>query len=186
MGLVGYYRAYIPKYTEKALPLIELTKKGKPNKIEWGEREELSFNELKGALCKQPILKLPDLTKEFILQTDASKFAIGAALLQMHDGDKFPVAFASRKLLAREVNYSVIEKECLSLVWAIKKFQVYLYGRPFTLQTDHQPLLYLKTAVHENGRLMRWALFLQSYQVKIEAIRGSENVGADYMSRVFV
>ena len=167
------------------MPLIELTRKGKPSKLEWGQREENAFRGLKQCLSKQPILKLPDLSKEFLLQTDASKCAVGAVLMQEHEGNNFPVAFASRKLQPREIKYSVIEKECLALVLAIRKFHVYLYGRQFTLQTDHQPLLYLNSAVHDNGRLMRWSLFLQSYQIKIEAIRGTENVGADYMSRLY-
>jgi len=130
-------------------------------------------------------LRIADASKPFVLQTDASDNAAGAVLLQDHLGTNFPVAYASRKFTEREKKYSVIEKECLALVWGVRKFQVYLYGRPFTLQTDHQPLVYLNSKMHGNGRLMRWALFLQSYQINIEAIRGSENVGADYMSRMW-
>ena len=136
------------------------------------------------ALSTEPILKLPDMSKEFVLQTDASESAIGAVLLQESEGEFFPVAYISKKLSSRECKYSVIEKECLALVWAVKRFHVYLYGKPFTVQTDHQPLIYLSQAVFTNGRLMRWSLFLQSYQMHIEAIKGSQNVGADYMSRM--
>ena len=96
----------------------------------------------------------------------------------------FPVAFASKKLSDRERKYSVCERECLALVWAIKKFQVYLYGRAFVLQTDHQPLVYIDRCKVDNPRIMRWALFLQNYSMRIEAIKGCVNVGADYMSRV--
>lgn len=148
-----------------------------------GRKKEASFQSLKCLLGSEPILKIPDMSRDFVLQTDASENAIGAVLLQNHDGENFPVAYASKKLQVRETRYSVIEKECLALVWAVKKFHMYLYGRPFTLQTDHQPLVYLNHVVHANGRLMRWSLFLQSYQIKIEAIKGSQNVGADYMSR---
>ena len=183
LGLTSYYRSYIPEYAKKALPLIELTKKGKPNQVEWTDKEEKSFQSLKESLCSRSILKLPDVSKEFTIQTDASDHAMGAVLLQEHDGTLFPVAFASKKLQPREVNYSVIEKECLALVWAIKKYHIYLYGRPFVLQTDHQPLVYLNSVAHANSRLMRWSLYLQSYQIRIEAIKGSQNVGADYMSR---
>ena len=69
------------------------------------------------------------------------------------------------------------------MVFAIKKFERYLCGREFTLQTDHQPLAYIKQAKMENSRIMRWALFLQNYQFRVEAIKGSQNVGADYLSR---
>ena len=91
----------------------------------------------------RPVLRLPDMTKDFILRTDASDQGVGAVLLQECYGELFPVAYASKKFLDHEKKYSTMEKECLGLVWAVKKFQVYLYGRTFTLQTDHQPLVYL-------------------------------------------
>ena len=69
-------------------------------------------------------MRLPDFDKEFILRTDASDYGIGAVLLQEHEDVKFPVAYASKKLLKREVNYSVIEKECLAIVWGFQKFQM--------------------------------------------------------------
>ena len=124
------------------------------------------------------------MSREFILQTDASEVGLGACLLQDFDGQKFPVAYASKKLTKSELNYSVIEKECLALVWAIRKFHVYLYGKDFILETDHQPLVYLCQSKMENGRLVRWALALQPYQCKIRAIKGSQNVCADYLSRL--
>ena len=76
-----------------------------------------------------------------------------------------------------------MERECLAVVWGVRKFQLYLYGRPFVLQTDHQPLVFLNKAKLLNDRIMRWALFLQSYRMHIMAIKGADNVEADYMSR---
>ena len=102
----------------------------------------------------RPILQLPDMTKDFILQTDPSDQAVGTVLLQECCDELFPVAFASKKFTEREKRYSTMEKECLALVWAVKKFQVYLYGRTFTLQTDHQPLVYLDKCKVENARMM--------------------------------
>ena len=106
-----------------------------------------------------------------------------ARLMQKHDEKLFPVCYASKKLSSAERNYSTIEKECLAVVWGIKRFHLYLYGVPFVLQTDHEPLKYMNSAKFANGRLMRWAMFLQSYTFRVEAIKGSENVGADYLSR---
>ena len=80
---------------------------------------------------------IPDINKEFVLRTDASDIGLGATLLQNRDGHIFPVAYASRKLLDREKRYSVMERECLGIVWGIKKFALYLYSKQFTLQTDH-------------------------------------------------
>ena len=184
LGLTGFYRGYIDKYAEIAEPLTDLTKKKSPNVIKWGETQEKAFSILKRLLVAEPILRLPDMTKPFLLRTDTSDAGIGAVLLQQHEGKLFPVAYASKKLLPRERNYSIMEKECLAVVWAVKRFNVYLYGAPFVLQTDHQPLAYLNRAKFTNGRITRWALFLQPYSITIEAIKGSQNVGADYMSRV--
>ena len=104
-------------------------------------------------------------------------------LMQVHDGKPHPVSYGSNKLTAAERNYSTIEKECLAIVWGVKKFELYLQGVPFVLQTDHQPLNYLNSAKFINSRVMRWAMYLQNFNIRLECIKGSENVGADYMSR---
>ena len=184
IGLVNHFRNFIPNFAAIAVPLTDMTKKGKPNHVEWSEAAERAFITLKESLIKDPILKLPDFTKRFYIQTDASEYAIGSVLMQRHGSQLMPVVYASQKLLPRECKYSTMEKECLALVWAIKHFKDYLYGREFTLQTDHQPLIYLNKCKVSNSRIMRWALFLQPYSIHIEAIKGSENVGADYMSRI--
>ncbi|PIK52169.1 hypothetical protein BSL78_10948 [Apostichopus japonicus] len=186
LGLTGYYRDYIPNYSALVAPLSDLTRKGSPNRVIWGSAQDKAFNDLKQALISPPLLRLPDVNKQFVLRTDASDVGIGAVLLQEHEGELFPVAYASRKLLERERNYSVIERECLGLVWAVQKFHVYLYGSEFVLQTDHEPLTYLNRAKLLNSRIMRWALVLQEYRFRLESIKGKYNVGADYMSRILV
>ena len=184
LGLTGYYRNFIPNYTAIAVPLIDLTRKKAPNQVEWSEPQEKAFQELKRRLIAKPILRLPDVKEPFVLRTDASNEAIGAVLLQEHEEGIFPVGYASRRLLPREQNYSVMEKECLAIVWAVHRFQIYLYGRQFTLQTDHQPLTYMSQKKFVNDRIMRWAMALQAYRIRVEAIKGSHNIGADYLSRI--
>lgn len=125
----------MPNFASVACPLTDLTKKGVPNKINWQDHHEKAFSSLKSLLLYAPILRLPDFQRDFYLRTDASEYGIGAVLLQEHER-KFPIAYASRKLNERERGYSVIEKECLAIVWAVKKFQAYLYGRTFVLETD--------------------------------------------------
>ena len=184
LGLVGYYQPFIPNFAAIAAPLSDLTRKGQPNKIVWGEPQERAYAALKKAVISKPILVLPDVNKEFVLRTDASDIGLGATLLQNRDGHIFPVAYASRKLLDREKRYSVMERECLGIVWGIKKFALYLYGKQFTLQTDHRPLEFLKVSKFDNPRIMSWVLALQSFVFRVEHIKGKDNVGADFLSRV--
>ena len=129
-------------------------------------------------------MHLPDPEKKFVLRTDASDYGIGAVLMQEHGGKLFPICYASKKLSNTECKYSTIKKECLALVWGIKGFHMYLYGVHFVLQMDHEPLKYMSSAKFTNNCLMWWAMFLQSYNMQVEAIKGSDNVGADYLSRV--
>ena len=129
------------------------------------------------------MLKLPDFDKDFILRTDASDTGLGAVLLQKHGEMMFPIAYASKTLAGAPKSYATEEKECMAIVWAIDKFSCYLYGRSFTLQTDHHPLTYLNSAKLTNPRLMRWALKLQPFRFRVEAIPGVDNVGADWLSR---
>ena len=132
----------------------------------------------------EPVLRTPDFRLPFLVQTDASERAIGAALLQRFDDGLFPVAFASRKLQPRETRYSVGEKECLAIIFALKKFDRYLYGKEFILYTDHSSLTYLQNKKPENSRLLRWSLFLENYKFQVKSIKGKENVLADFLSRL--
>ena len=109
LGLANYYRAHIPAFPAVAAPLTDLTHKGQPNKIRWGQAQEKAFSSLQDCLLKRPILKLPDHNKPFILQTEASNFGLGVALMQQHDERLCPVAYASKKLAQAETRYSTLE-----------------------------------------------------------------------------
>ena len=183
LGLVGYYRRFIPQFASLAAPLTDLTRKGKSQKVEWSAIHGTAFRGLKGLLVVMPTLRVTDPTQPYILQTDASDRGLGAVLSQGTEQEEHPVAFASRKLLPREVNYSTIEKECLAIVWALKFFNTYLYGQNFTIETDHQPLAWLHRMRSSNSRLTRWALAIQPYYFKMKHRRGKENGNADGLSR---
>ena len=91
---------------------------------------------LKELLLTPPVLKVAEANKQYVLQTDASEQGLGAVLSQLEEnGEEHPVAFASRKLLPREKNYSVVEKECLAIVWSLQMFHMYLYGQRFVIET---------------------------------------------------
>ena len=111
LGLMGYYRRFIPGYSAIATPLTDLTKKTALNHVIWTPSCNEAFHALKRALCSSLVLRSPKLSAPFILQTDASNRGIGAVLSQLNDaGEEHPVAFYSRKLLPREEKYSTIEE----------------------------------------------------------------------------
>ena len=107
------------------------------------------------------MLKLPNFEKSFHVRTDASETGLGSILMQEYDGELFPICYASKKLTEQERRYSTMERECLAIVWSLKKFEKYLYGKLFILETDHNTLQYLEKAKFVNARMMRWALILQ-------------------------
>ena len=104
--------------------------------------------------------------------------------MQQHDERLYPVAHASKKLASAETKYSTSEKECLGIVWDITKFQLYLAGKQFILQTDQQPLAYINKTKYQNHRIMQWALYLQGYDYTVQDIPGKDDVAANYLSRV--
>ena len=110
MGLAGYYIDFIPNFAAIAVPLSDLTWKGQPNKLEWGEAHEKAYQTIKSNLTSEPIVRLPDPAKPYFLRTDVSNSGIGAVLMQKHDEKLFPVCYASKKLTSAERNYSTIEK----------------------------------------------------------------------------
>ena len=106
-----------------------LTKKNRPDKVRWTADCNKAFQSLKNALAAAPVLQIASLNRPFILQIDASDLGLGAVLSQRNDsGKEHPVAYLIRRLSPHERNYSVIEKECLAIVWALKHFQIFLFG----------------------------------------------------------
>ena len=168
LGLAGYYCRFVPHFSSFVEPLTELTKGRNPDKVRWSDKCENAFSKLKELLVTPPVLKVIEPDKPYILQTDPSELGLGAVLSQLQEsGEEHPVAFASRKLLPRQRNYSVIEKECLAIVWSLQVFHVYLFGRKFTIGTNHQPLSWLEKMKNTNQRLTRWTLAVQPYCFEI-------------------
>ena len=129
--------------------MIELTKKAENGKVTWVKEAQQAFELLKTKLTTEPILAHPLFSEEFILQTDASGFAIGAVLAQIQHGKEVVIAYASRHLNTAEKKYASIEREALAIIFGIKNFKHYLADNPFTIETDCRPLLWLK---HKGNR----------------------------------
>ncbi|XP_023243879.1 uncharacterized protein LOC111641862 [Centruroides sculpturatus] len=184
LGLTGYYRRHIKSYADIAKPLTNLLKNDA--QFQWGEEQEQSFERLKEIITSAPLLKSPDFSKPFILATDASNEAIGAVLSQEDERGEMPIAYASRILRKPEKNYSTTEKECLAVVWATKYFKPYLYGRKFTIITDHRPLRWLMSNKDSssNSRIARWIIFLQEFDFTITHKAGDCHKNADALSRI--
>lgn len=182
LGLLGYYRRFIPNLAKIIKPMTLCLKKGK---TVTHDKEFLDcFHICKNLLINEPILKYPDFDKPFILTTDASNFAIGAVLSQGELPHDRPVAYASRTLNDSEVKYSTIEKELLAIVWACKQFRPYLYGKKFKIYTDHRPLTWLFNIKEPNSKLVRWRLKLEEYEYEIIYKKGKHNTNADCLSRI--
>ncbi len=184
LGLTGYYRRFINHYSDLMKPLTLLLKKDTP--FQWSKECENSFQKLITLLTEDLLLKYPDFSKLFFLNTDASNFALGAVLTQKSDSSEIllPIAYASRTLNKAEINYSTIEKELLAIIWAVKYFRPYLFGREFTILSDHKPLQWLFNVNDPGSRLLRWRLKLAEYNYKIQHISGHQNIIADTLSRI--
>lgn len=179
LGLSGYYRKFIKDYSRIAKPMTNYLKKDA--KIDLHNTEyQKSFETLKTLLVNDPILAYPNFSKPFVLNTDASNFALGAVLSQ----EDHAICYASRTLNEHELNYSTIEKELLAIVWAVKYFRPYLFGRKFSIHTDHQPLQWLFSIKEPNSRLVRWRLKLEEFDFTIKYKKGANNGNADALSRI--
>lgn len=183
LGLSGYYRDFIALYAEIAKPLTELTEKHRP--FIWSVQCEKAFDSIKIALVNAPVLAHPDFSKQFILATDASGVGLGAVLSQRHDGRERVISYASRPLSKAERNYSTTERECLGIVWATDHFSHFLLGaEKFLIQTDHNPLTYLRSIPSPRGRLARWISLLEQYSYQLSYVPGKQIPHADALSRL--
>lgn len=190
IGMLSYYRRSVPNISTIAIPLVELTKKYA--KFKWTNECQKVFEYLKDSLTVIPSLAYPDLTKPYILYTDASDDTIGACLTQPCDDGKDisygiknekPIYFLSHKLSNTQKRWSTNEKEAYAINYALQKLDHYLHNAEFTIKTDHKPLKYILDSTMQNKKIQLWALNIASYNCKIEWLAGSENTIADYLSR---
>ncbi|PAA78757.1 hypothetical protein BOX15_Mlig016452g7 [Macrostomum lignano] len=186
LGVLNHYRRFVPDYSEKVAALTDLTKKSAPDDLTaaWGEQQTRAFETVKSLLASEPVLRAPDYSRQFTLETDSSETGIGAVLTQEFEDGIHPVLFVSRRLTSAERSYATIEKECLAVRWAVEKLRHYLLGRRFVIKSDHKPLQYLQMD-HANPRLQRWAFYLSGYDYEIQYQPGESNTVADGLSRIW-
>lgn len=143
-----------------------------------------SFIELKRILSSPPLLQFPDFSKPFVVTVDASNFACGAVLSQNFDENDLPICYISRTFKKGEINKSTIEKELMAIHFAITQLRPYLFGRHFTVRSDHRPLIYLYKLKDPASKLTRIRLELEEYDFDIIHIKGKNNVAADALPRI--
>ncbi|UYV73982.1 K02A2.6-like [Cordylochernes scorpioides] len=181
LGLSSNYRRFIPNYAHVAQPLNDLLKKELA--FNWNQEGQNAFEALKLALIFEPALGHFDYSSPTEIHTDASNYDIRAVLVQIQKGKERAIAYASRTLNKAEKNYSTTERECLAIIWAINKFRPYVFGQPFTIVTDHHSLCWLTNLKDPCGRLARWALRLQEFDVIVVYKSGRKHQDADCLSR---
>jgi hypothetical protein len=177
LGLTGYYRKFIKDYGKIARPLTDLTKK---DSFKWGMEAQKAFEELKQKLTSTPVLSLPDFSKPFVIECDASGVGLGAILMQ----DKKPTAYYSKALGVKNLTKSAYEKELMAVVLVIQHWRPYLLGRKFIVSTDQKSLKELMQQKIVTAEQQNWAAKLLGYNFDIVYKQGRLNKGADALSRM--
>eukprot|EP00731_Ephydatia_muelleri_P008944 Em0004g1282a len=171
LGLLTYYSRFLPRMATML-----------------AQKEKMAFENSKNLLLSAKVLVHFDPNKELILACDASSYGVGAVLShKMSDGTERPITFASRTLSSAEKNYSQLEKEGLACIFGVKRFHLYLYGRNFTIVTDHKPLLQLfdpqrGIPMQVSGRIQRWIMTLAVHKYKLVFKKTEEHGNADALS----
>ena len=188
LGLINYYGKFIPNLSSILHPLNNLLKVS--SKWHWSPACTEALAKVKKVLGSCQVLVHYDSSLPVTLASDASPYGLGAVISHMYpNGEERPIAYASRTLTSSEVNYSQLEKEALSIIFALKKFHSYVYGRHFSLITDHKPLVAIfnpAKAIPQMtaARLRRWTLILSAYSYDISYRSTKLHSNADALSRL--
>ena len=188
LGLVNYYGKCLPYLASTAAPLYTLLRKNVS--WVWGKAHNAAFIGVKELLQSADLLVHFDPEQQLISACDAKPYGLGAVLShRMQDGSERPIAFASHTLAPAEKKYSQLDKEALSIIFGVKRFHQYLYGRQFVIHSDHKPLMYIfdeskAVPLMASARIQRWALTLSAYTYTIQYKAGRDHANADGLSRL--
>ena len=181
LGLASYYRRFIKSFGTISAPLNKLTQKAQ--RFNWSSEAQDAFDTLKDALTRAPILGFPNNSDPFILDCNASSFAISGVLSQVQDGTERVIAYFSKTLNKAQRQYCVTRRELLAIVESVKHFHQYIYGVKFTVRTDHGSITWLRNFKNPSAILARWLEVLSTYSFEIKFRSGILNKNADALSR---
>ena len=183
LGFCNFYRRFIKGYSTIVTPLTRLTRKDAP--FDWKSPQDAAFSSLKKAFASADLLKHFDPTKQLVLETDASDYAIAGILSQEDEGHLHPIAFMSRKMLPAELNYEIHDKEMLAIISSFKEWRHYLEGatHPIKVFTDHRSLEYFTTTKQLNRRQARWSEYLADFHFIITYRPGVQGTKPDALTR---
>ncbi|KAL5491807.1 hypothetical protein EMCRGX_G017171 [Ephydatia muelleri] len=188
LGLLNYYSKFLPNLSATLAPLYDLLKSQRS--WSWESSQQVAFSKAKELLTSASVLVHYEPDRELVLACDASEYGVGAVLSHhFEEGFDRPIAFASRTLAPAERKYSQLDKEALAIVFGVDKFHQYLYGRHFTILSDHKPLQYLFAVDRPipqmvSPRVQRWALTLSAFDYTISFRAGKLQGNADALSRL--
>ena len=190
LGLVGYYRKFVPHFAALSRPLTKLTCKDKV--FEWTHECRKAFNTLKESLCDQPILKYADTKKGYTLYTDASKYRWAGMLTQTHNTEiegktvatDHPIAYVSGLFRGSQLNWAALMKEAYAIYMSVKKLSFYLTDATVLLKSDHLPLRKFLQKNTLNNKVNNWAMELEAFNIKFQHVSGKANILADTLSHL--
>jgi len=184
LGLANYYRRFVKDYAKQSRVLESLCGSSKDTLV-WTEQCEESFKNLKSQLMSSPVLSYPDLTKSFILDTDASFDTIGAVLSQVDEnGRERVIAYGSKAMNKHELGYCITRKELLAIYYFTQYFKHYLYGKRFILRTDHKAITFMmRTKKPITAQFQTWMNYLSGLDIQMEYRKGVLHTNADALSR---
>ncbi|CAM9999853.1 unnamed protein product, partial [Choristocarpus tenellus] len=161
LGSMNFVRKYIPHLATATEPLVELIRH--TQKVKWNRPQQTAFDECKRMLSTAPVLHFPDFSKEFFIHVDVSNVGTGAFLAHKNEDHFDIIAYHSALLSPSQHKYSATQKECLAVILTIQHWRPYIWGKHFTVITDHSALRRLHTMQSTSNLLTRWALALQSF-----------------------
>ena len=187
LGLLGYYRKFVPHFADISRPLTKLTRHNVV--FEWTDQCSKAFNHLSELLMEYPILRYPDPKQGYILSTDASGIGWSGVLTQEHMDDKgkaknHPICYVSGQFRGSQLNWAALTKEAYAIYMSVRRLSFYVTDAEVTIRSDHLPLKKFLNKQTMNSKVNNWAVELEQFRLHLEWIPGTRNLLADSLSRL--